>query len=1648
MKNFPNRPWAWVSSAAAAIVLASSPALAATMSSSPEPPPRVGDDISNIPDLPPGATLGSDKWWVSSASSFGNPGMTVGQTFTTGNGAFLLKAVTFRIRNATEPSKTYTIRIGTVSGDTFTTVATETATQGFATADGDYWTWTFDTPVLLSPNTLYGVDVGLNSSSSAWQTGIPYVYHTTTDTYSGGTRFRSGSEGNGIGDDSISQTGDDRVFHLALERPLGETFELAATSPANGETGVLASRNLVLTFSQDVAPGTGDIVIRNLGDGTESAIPAGDPRLAYEENVLTITATGLLEWNTNYAVRIDSGAVLGHEDAPFDGIDDDTTWTFTTGDGDPLLVVIADLKDHINGAITLSAAQIEAHKQTIDVLRNRFPESADTISAVFDLVETYDAVVGPLWVARGQFPNRNNQPVDLDWTLYHVMQYIMDEIYTAPVLAEHEDLLEGFVFGSHANFPGPCPPPEDPDASHTVTIQGSFEETFGRNTQGWTVPARKPTGTYLAPGTIATVTVPPEIVDRGYQVRVGAHSWNLANRPPVRRLDRATRLYPIDDTIVKVASPYGGGIYIEVPFRADAGLIDVTVTGAVRAPYFSAKSFHETTLEEWLDTERHHPAPWADFQSDKFMMQVPTEWIYAHPDPVTLMADWDAAIGAMNDLMGFPRVRGKETMYCQVDVIMRASVHAPGYPAVNVVDNPNNERGGYHNNYLVRGPGNNYHGANIELHEQGHAYFFPKFGGEVESTVNLPHVPAMHRMFGYTLDEAFRGSLGFTNADRTLDNTAITWMTSFNFSPREMPMHVAEKSYQLKGHAKFVDIARLFGWDGFGDYWRSFMQDDADGVSYGAGTDDLLLRLSRNVGRDIRPLFHFWGIHPQNPASLGNAIAAENIPPSPEIFALLHHYKGIVPADNAAFREFGQGWWNKPEPNINGFWTETEHARQWDERIRRSGDGHIRTDITVGEMYVEACADQVRGRVQALIDLYFPGGSPDPEFVPAPYPDPMGFFEDPHPSAPAEIRMTALSASAIHQPVEYFFENTTTGATRDWSAARTWTEAGLTPNQTYNYRVKVRDALGNETGWSDPVEATTLDVFPPPTVASLHPAKGATVLELDTHLAVTFDLPVEAGSGFVTIRNLTDDTETPIDINDASQVSFSGNILTVHLPAELEFGKIHAVHISSGAVMSLDNVPFEGFTDDSAWDFSTSNLACPLGILNLAANGGINPATDAPWQPGDTYRLAFITSTDSYPSSDDIETYNAEMQALADASPLNLGDATWNVIGSTATVDARDNTGTNPNTNGPGHPIFLLDGSTVIAADNNELWSGTIRHLIDIMDTGETFDRTPWPYTGTRTDGTRRSGAGSDRSPFGAGGGIGQGTLTNNAHWVWRTNTSSTSDLPYYALSEPLAVEQLIAPTPPELLSITDDVSGGPVMLPDAIGYTLVFDRPMDPATIGADDFENATGTGVDIGGIAVNSDGDEVTLTVTPLEAGSVRLQIRQGAFLADVAGVPLDTGSVIADDSLITVLAGGNEPYAEWVAGFPALANPDPAIDFDGGGLANALEWVLGGDPTDASDDASIIPTLDNHSDPDFVIFTHRRTAEAAGDANTTIRVEYGSNLAGWTEAVAGPDVQIGVEPDAVEPGIDLVEVKIRRTLAADGKLFVRLNVVAATP
>ena len=371
-------------------------------------------------------------------------------------------------------------------------------------------------------------------------------------------------------------------------------------------------------------------------------------------------------------------------------------------------------------------------------------------------------------------------------------------------------------------------------------------------------------------------------------------------------------------------------------------------------------------------------------------------------------------------------------------------------------------------------------------------------------------------------------------------------------------------------------------------------------------------------------------------------------------------------------------------------------------------------------------------------------------------------------------------------------------------------------------------------------------------------------------------------------------------------------------------------------------------TDDSAKSSTAEGIvilsppiACQVGVLDLDnANGGINPNTEEPWAVGDTYRLAFTTSANPFDpeglnvardhSSSDINDYNDFVQLVASNSSSypKLGLGAWKVIGSTAAIDARDNTRTNPTTDDPDLPIFLADGTTLMSSGNADLWSGA-------NATGESFPAFLTPYfdengdmipgtstpsgpiaTGTNVDGTsagdRVLGGSSESPPR-----ITNGQVYPNAggRWLVQFNTTATNTLPYYALSDPLTVVDLTDETPPTLVSIADNVSGGPVTFPNGVVYTVTFDKPMSAGTINAGDFENSAGATATINIVGVNATADPAVfeVIVSPENTGTIELQIAAGAELLDLVGNPLNTTTAITDDTTIIVKADTVAPVAD---------------------------------------------------------------------------------------------------------------------------------------
>ena len=206
---------------------------------------------------------------------------------------------------------------------------------------------------------------------------------------------------------------------------------------------------------------------------------------------------------------------------------------------------------------------------------------------------------------------------------------------------------------------------------------------------------------------------------------------------------------------------------------------------------------------------------------------------------------------------------------------------------------------------------------------------------------------------------------------------------------------------------------------------------------------------------------------------------------------------------------------------------------------------------------------------------------------------------------------------------------------------------------------------------------------------------------------------------------------------------------------------------------------------------ASAQLAGQYGILDLTANGGINPNTGQPWQEGDQYRLAFHTASTITAESDDPATYDDFATAQANQSTLGNGNIqsstgwtamVWvntddtrpqaldfnNIQASESPISSpRARAGTEDTTGGSGVggagvPVFAMDGTTCIARNNGDIynnWSNPFN--------GDTTLRLAAGSTNNNSDGDPTvAGQNVNYSPFLDQFGLGD-TATVHGRDVW-----------------------------------------------------------------------------------------------------------------------------------------------------------------------------------------------------------------------------------------------------------------------------------------
>ena len=627
-----------------------------------------------------------------------------------------------------------------------------------------------------------------------------------------------------------------------------------------------------------------------------------------------------------------------------------------------LVSIMQRLSDHIDNQNLMSEAELIADTTKISTLLPLFSADVSIIKQSLTLVNYYVTHKGPLFVndtTREGFERRYGEvdaEILLARALFAIQQAMIDYQYTNTVLPMCNHILSGQEFKSSKNFPGPSVKPSDPATTYNVNVNAYNPQYWGLRVAFSKMPSRQPTGYYLPPGSIGEVVVPIEFVDRGYTILVGAHTSDHGNKERHRRLDRVNTRFDIIQQTTKIANPLGGGVYIEVPYKETLGLKEIQLRGVIKSPLYSLRSFDKTTAEEWL-TQRGHPGPWADFVSDKFMMQVPTSWIYAFDEPEELMKKWDLAMDGVSEYMGIlPKDRSRVVLYLQPDLHLAGTAFSIGYPQVNQTYDYTEEEVGNSNNWMLQDPTHNF----IEYHELGHAQLITDFDGEREAIVNFLHVYVRNVKFGVDFDTAFAESLG-ENPAYTVDEAAINWMITPNFR-NSRPMDKSntpddEFRYQRRGYAKYADIVRLYGWDAYTSFNRQDHIDHMNDVkvvdpNIDTAIDDRILRLSIAAGFDLTPLIHFWGIHPIDPTGLAYSMRMNDLERDIKLKELLAKYLSLIPANNQIFNEhFERLYPGRPEGG------DSRYGLGWYNAWR--------------DVWDESHAEEAKAAQQGLIDQYY-----------------------------------------------------------------------------------------------------------------------------------------------------------------------------------------------------------------------------------------------------------------------------------------------------------------------------------------------------------------------------------------------------------------------------------------------------------------------------------------------------------------------------------------------------------------------------------------------------------------------------------------------------------------------------------------------------
>ncbi|MFT3686665.1 MAG: M60 family metallopeptidase [Phycisphaerales bacterium] len=350
------------------------------------------------------------------------------------------------------------------------------------------------------------------------------------------------------------------------------------------------------------------------------------------------------------------------------------------------------------------------------------------------------------------------------------------------------------------------------------------------------VPRWHSTGLYAPAGEVVTVTIPSTA--KGLSVRIGCHTDHLWHLPSWKRVPQIAIDRPLNAGENKVASAFGGLLYIEVD-KPNQETVDVTIAGCVEAPLFV---LGKTSVDEWQKTIRNAPGPWAELATPSVIISVPSSALRELDDPTEICTTWQAVLDNASDLGSIPRERKSPERYVP-DVQISAGYMHSGYPIMTHLDAvpPMSQAA------LLKA-------GNWGLfHELGHNHQKGEwtFEGTGEVTNNLWSLYLMETIAHKTPGQ---GHDAMDSAEKRHEKALKHIETGANFDKwKSDPFLALEMYYELR---------EAFGWEPFKKVFAEYqtLKPDERPKTEMDKHDQWMVRMSRQVGKNLGPFFEKWGV--------------------------------------------------------------------------------------------------------------------------------------------------------------------------------------------------------------------------------------------------------------------------------------------------------------------------------------------------------------------------------------------------------------------------------------------------------------------------------------------------------------------------------------------------------------------------------------------------------------------------------------------------------------------------------------------------------------------------------------------------------------------------------------------------------------------